>query len=82
MLLKTFKPLCQRSSADVSGTITSDKPKKYCQSIDGGELIDTSGLVGFRKTLLCEEISENASYIITNSRQKGTLSNYQSAWRK
>ena len=32
------------------------------------------------KTLLCEGISENASHIITNSRRKGTLSNYESAW--
>ena len=39
-------------------------------------------MVGFRKTLFCEEISENASHIITNSRRKGTLSNDESAWRK
>ena len=54
-------------------------PKIYCPPIDGGELNDTSGLVGFRKTLLCEGISENASHIIANSRRKG---NYESAWRK
>ena len=82
MVPRTFKTLCQGSSAAAPGTRNSDKPKKYCPSIDGGELIDTSCLVGFRETLLCEGISENASHIITNSRRKGTLSNYESAWRK
>ena len=43
----------------------SDKPKKYCPPINGGGLIDTSGLVGFRKTLFCEGISENFSHVFT-----------------
>ena len=63
-------------------TQNSEKPKKYCPLIDGEELIDTSSLAGFRKTLLCEGISENASHIIVNFRRKGTLSNYESGWRK
>ena len=82
MVPRTLKPLCQGTSAAAPGTRNSDKPKKYCPPIDGGELIDTSGLVGFRTTLLCEGISENTSHIITNSRRKGTLTNYESAWRK
>ena len=82
MLPRTLKPLCQGTSAAAPGTRNSDKPKNYCPPIDGGELIDTSGLVGFRTTLLCEGISENTSHIITNSRRKGTLTNYESAWRK
>ena len=49
------------------------------RALDGGEVIDTSDLAGFRKTLLCQRISENASYIITNSRRKGTVSSYESA---
>ena len=64
------------------GQETMVSHKKYCPPIDGGELIDTSSLTGFRKILLCEGISQNASYIITNSKRKGTLSNYESAWRK
>ena len=65
------------------GKINSDKPKKYCPPVDGGELIDTSGLVGFRKTILCEGILGSASYIITNSRRKDTFSsNYELPWRK
>ena len=82
MVLRSFKPMCQGTSAAAPGTRDSDKPKKYCPPIDGGEVNDTSGFVGFRKTLLCEGISENTSHIITNSRRKGTLSNYESAWRK
>ena len=82
MVPRTLKPLCQGTRADAPGTRNSDKSKKYCPPIDGGELIDTSGLASFRKTLLCEGISENASHIIANSRGKGTLSNYESAWRK
>ena len=82
MVPTTLKPLSQGTSAAAPGKRDSDKPKKYCSPIYGGELIDTSGLVGFRKTLLCEGISENTSHIITNSRQEGTLSNYESAWRK
>ena len=82
MVTITLKPLRQGPSAAAPGTRNSDKPKKCCPPIDEGELIGTSGLVGFRKTLLCEGISENASHIITNSSRKGTLSNYESAWRK
>ena len=82
MAPKTLKPLCQRTSAAAPGKKNSDKSKKYCPTIDGGELIGTSGLVDFRETFLCKGISENASHIIINSRRKVTLSNFESAWRK
>ena len=75
---RTLKPLCQGTSAAAPGIRNSDKPKEYCPLIDGRELFNTSGLVGFRKALLCEGISENVSHIITNSRRKGTLSKYAS----
>ena len=52
MVPRTLKPLCQGTSAAAPGKRNSDKSKKYCPPIDGGELTDTSGLVGFRKTLL------------------------------
>ena len=67
MAPSALKPQCQGTSATAPGTRYSDKPKKYCPPIDGGEVIDTSDLAGFRKTLFCQRISENASYIITNS---------------
>ena len=65
MVTITLKSLRQGPSAAAPGKRNSDKPKRYCPPIDEGELIGTSGLVGFRKTLLCEGISENASHIIT-----------------
>ena len=79
MLPRTLKYLFQGTSATAPGKRNSDKPKRYCPPIDGGERINTSGFIGFRKTFLCEGISENTSHIITNSRRKGTLSNYESA---
>ena len=79
---RTLHHLYPGTSAAAPGTRNFDKPKKYIPSIDGGKFIDTSGWVGFRKTLLREEISENVSHIITNSRRKGTFSNYKSAWKK
>ena len=75
----SLKPLCQETSAAAALTRNSDKPKKYCPLIDGWELIDTSGLVCFRKTFFCEGISDNAFHIITNSKRKDTLANYESA---
>ena len=37
MVPKTRKPLCQGTSAAVPRKINSDKLKKYCPPIDGGE---------------------------------------------
>ena len=82
MLPRTFKPLCQGTSAAATGKRSSDKFKKCCPPIDVGELINTSSLVGCRETFLCEGVSGNASDIIINCKQKGTLSNYESAWKK
>ena len=81
MVPRTLKPLCQEISAAAPGKKNFDKKKKYCPSINSGELIDTSGLVGFRKILLYSGISENPSQINTNSRQNVSLSNYESVWR-
>ena len=52
MVPKTLKPLCQGSSAATTVKANSDNPKKHCPPTDGGELIDTSGLVDSRKPLL------------------------------
>lgn len=39
-------------------------------------------MVRLRKILSCERISEYTSYITTNSKRKGTLSNYEPPWKK
>ena len=56
MLPRTLKPLCPGTSVATTWKRNSGKPKIYCPPIDGGELIGTNGLVGFRKTLSCERI--------------------------
>ena len=81
MVPGSLKLLCQETSAASPGKINSENLQKYCPPIDGGEPIETSGLLDFRKTLLCEGILENACHVITNSRRKGTLSNYESTWK-
>ena len=48
----------------------SHKPEKCYLSTDDGELIETSGLIDFKKTLLFEGISENTFHIITNPDEK------------
>ena len=40
------------------------------------------GMEGFSKALESEEISKLAATLISNSRRSGSISNYQSAWRK
>ena len=79
MLPRALKPLCKGTSSSAPGKRNFDKPKKYYPPIDGGEFIDASGLVGFRKTPSCEGISENTSHIITNSRRKDAVSNCESS---
>ena len=79
MLPRALKPLCKGTSSSALGKRNFDKPKKYYPPIDGGEFIDASGLVGFRKTPSCEGISENTSHIITNSRRKDALFNCESS---
>ena len=71
MVPRTFNPFCYGTSAAATWKRHSDKSKKYCSPIDGGELTDTSSLVGFKKTLSCEGILINVSHIITNFRRKG-----------
>lgn len=43
---------------------------------------EASGLDCFRQCLASEGLSEKATDLITNSRRRGSISNYQSAWRK
>ena len=68
MVHRTFNPFCYGTSAAATWKRHSDKSKKYCSPIDGGELTDTSSLVGFTKTLSCEAILKNASHIIIHFR--------------
>ena len=70
MVPRTLKLLCQVTSTTATEKRNSDKPKKYCPYINGGDLIDARGLVGFRKTLFVKEFQKTLL----------TLSNCESAW--
>ena len=58
MVPNTLKPLCQGTSAATPRKINTDKSKKYCPSIDGGELISTRGLVASGKSFRVTESQE------------------------
>ena len=48
----------------------------------GRQPTTVGGMEGFRKASEGEGISKLAATLITNSRRSGSISNYQSAWRK
>ena len=48
----------------------------------GRQAATVGGMEGFRKALEGEGVSKLSAPLITNSRRSGSLSNYQSAWRK
>ena len=58
------------------------RPKAKCPSTGRKQNITISGLGGFRDRLATEGISDRASKLITNSRREGSISSYESAWRK
>ena len=51
-------------------------------SSDKKQDIATSGLGSFREKLLAEGLSEKAVTLISNARRQGTISHYESSWRK
>ena len=51
-------------------------------SINNKQNIKISGLDGFRQRLLATGISERASKVISSTRRRGLLSNYNSSWSK
>jgi len=69
-------PSCAVISNFVVGTSGSTTP------LDEGGISKSSGLACFRKTLETEGISGKAAVLISNSRRKGSISHYESAWGK
>ena len=51
-------------------------------STDSNHILGSSGWDGLRKTLSDEGISGQAGELIINARRKGTILNYESAWKK
>ena len=60
----------------------SDKPTGPDTPSSETETAKASGMDCFRQSLASEGLSEQAADLIANSRRRGSISNYQSAWRK
>ena len=75
MVPRTLKPLCQGTNATAPQKRNSDNPQKYCPPIDDRELNHTTARLLSGKPLC---VKENPFV----SRRKGTLFNYEAAWRK
>ena len=58
------------------------RPSGKQTSITSQRKTQTSGLASLRKSLQAEGVSQQASYLIENSRARGTISAYDSAWKK
>ena len=81
MVRRTLKPLSQGTCAAAPGKRNSDNHKKFCPSIDDGQLIDTNSLVGkpfcvkeFQKMLLAlSQIPDEKAHslIMSQSRENG-----------
>lgn len=71
---KTFKLLCQGTSAADKWKRNSDQSKRHCPPIDGAKSLTRATWLVLKKTISSEGTSQNASHIIINSRRKVTLS--------
>ena len=79
-----------RASSNVSGETfiaatnekTFNKSPRRRASIDKKPNLAISGVEGFRKGLAKKGLSDTASKLISNSRRDGSISNYDSSWRK
>ena len=59
-----------------------ERPKRKHASVSPKQLLETSGMDGLRKKMATEGLSKRAADLITSSRRPGTISNYESSWRK
>ena len=50
--------------------------------LDNKQIFSTSGLEGYRETLVKSGISERAAHLIVNSKRQGSSVNYNSSWKK
>ena len=78
----TFTALHSSTSLTTQLAKHSSFSEKGKTSFDQKQNIKTGGMVNFRQKLQETGISETAATLITNSRRSGSLSGYESAWRK
>ena len=68
------------STPNVSGR--SDEPERRRPPLCKKETFSTSGLEGYRETLVKSGMSEGAPHLIVNSKIQSLLVNYNSSWKK
>ena len=61
---------------------TAKKPIRQTASLTPRVISPTSGLASIRDRLVQQGISEEAQELILSSRSKGTITNYESAWKE
>ena len=74
--------VCKKSSNNSSSVESVTRSKENCSSVNKKSNTSISGLEGFRTRLATEGISSRASELISHSRRGGSISNYESSWRK
>ena len=74
--------VCKEPNHASTKPITFTKPSGSSAPISTKRSASFDGMAGFRKNLATRGLLEDASMLISNSRRKGTLSRYESAWRK
>ena len=86
----TTTSVVPRASSNVSGETfiaatnekTFNKSPRRSAFVDKKPNLAISGVEGFRKSLAKKGLSDTASKLISNSRRDGSISNYDSSWRK
>ena len=78
---------CTTSKNVCTATISSASDKKFVNKSTGqkssfsrNRVTEISGVKGFRQSSQIEGISSNAAKLISHSRSKSSITNYESAW--
>ena len=60
----------------------SEGPERGIPPLGNKQIFSTSGLEGYRETLVKSGISERAAHLIVNSKRQSSPVNYNSSWKK
>ena len=82
MVFSISRNVCSTSHNSIQPDDTVTRSWGARTPFAGRQPATVGGMEGFRKALEGEGVSKLAATLITNSRRSGSISNYQSAWRK
>ena len=82
MASETITNVCENNSAAPEGFRTFVRSEQGNSPISRKRKLSTPGMDGFRKKLSAEGILEESVALITNAKQTGTNTHYESAWCK